>query len=124
MHNLLPAEWVSPGIVQTDIGRLQVLGSGQGSLSILIRPEAASVGQTDTGTVIGAKLIGRSFRGTLNHITVKCASGRSLAFILPANVKLPPLDQQIVLSLDPTGLVCLKDKPAEASLSTSFEPTN
>ena len=109
MQNLLPAEWIAPGTVRTDIGSLGVRGCGQGPLTVLIRPEAASLGRTEGYARIDGTLLSRSFRGTLVHIVVHCEPATALAFDLPAGVQVPCAGQPVTLSLAPEGIVCLAD---------------
>ena len=109
MQNLLPGEWIAPGTVHTDIGSLGVTGCGQGPLTVLIRPEAATLGRIEGCTRIDGTLRSRSFRGTLVHIVVHCEPDRALAFDLPAGVQVPRAGQPVTLSLAPEGIVCLAD---------------
>lgn len=109
MRNLLDGAWVEPGIVQTDIGRLDVEGCGDGSVIVLIRPEAAMTTHTEGGTRIEATLVQHSFRGALSHIEVRCPSGARLSFELPAHVALPDPGETIALTLRRQAMVCLEE---------------
>jgi ABC-type Fe3+/spermidine/putrescine transport system ATPase subunit len=110
MHNLLSGEWLAPGLVETSIGPLQIDGNDQGRTIVLIRPEAASVGQTGAGTVVSGTLVSRSFRGALVHVGVQCAPDRILSFDLPAGTEIPDAGQPIALTIKPAGIVCLREK--------------
>jgi ABC-type Fe3+/spermidine/putrescine transport system ATPase subunit len=109
MRNLLDGIWVGPGIVETDIGRLSVEGCGEGRLTVLIRPEAAMTSHAAEGTRIGGTLVGRSFRGALSHIEVRCSSGTRLTFELPAHIALPDPGESIALTLRRQAMVCLEE---------------
>jgi ABC-type Fe3+/spermidine/putrescine transport system ATPase subunit len=109
MRNLLPGDCVAPGIVDTEIGRLQVEGCLRGPTTVLIRPEAALVGSSQPGTTIRGTLIGRSFRGALIHVLVRCASDTTLAFDLPAGAEIPSNGEPVGLTLRPEGIVCLAE---------------
>lgn len=109
MRNLLDAVWVEPGIVQTDIGRLHVEGCGHGSLTVLIRPEAAMTTSTEEGTQVRGTLVRRSFRGALSHIEIQCSSGTRLTFELPAHIALPDVGDTIALTLRRQAMVCLAE---------------
>jgi ABC-type Fe3+/spermidine/putrescine transport system ATPase subunit len=109
MRNLLDGVWVEPGRVQTDIGLLHVEGCGDGSLTVLIRPEAATPEHDAEDTHIQGTLVRRSFRGALSHIEVRCPSGRSLAFELPAHVALPSPGETMALTLRREAIVCLDE---------------
>jgi hypothetical protein len=95
--------------VETQIGRLEVQGSGTGSLTVLIRPEAAATTSTEDGTRIEAALVRRSFRGALSHVEVHCASGTRLTFELPAHINLPELGQTVSLVLRREAIVCIEE---------------
>ena len=109
MHNLLPGTWLGPGSVETEIGPLQVAGSGKGDTTVLIRPEAATLDRHQPGAKVAGTLVGRSFRGTLLHITVRCPSGMQLAFDLPATTDAPTTGAPVALTVRPDGIICLRE---------------
>jgi len=109
MHNLLPGTWLGPGSVETEIGPLQVAGSGKGDTTVLIRPEAATLDRHQPGAKVAGTLVGRSFRGTLLHITVRCPSGMQLAFDLPATTDAPTTGAAVALTVRPDGIICLRE---------------
>jgi len=108
MQNLLPGEWIAPGLVQTGIGPLAVEGCGQGALTVLIRPEAATLDRLQEATTIEVTVINRSFHGATVHLVVQHASGVELAFDLPAGQGPPTAGQTVILTLRPAGIVCLE----------------
>lgn len=108
MHNLLPGEWESPGLVRTDIGALAVQGRGQGQVTVLVRPEAAVLGSSETGTGLECTVLRSSFRGARAHVTVECRSGRTLAFDMPVGEVLLQAGESIVLTLLPDAITCLE----------------
>ncbi len=106
MDNLLPGEWIAPQQVRTPIGVLRVVGEGKGPTTVLIRPEAAEIG--DGGkNAIGVMLTHRSFRGTFVHVTVRCAADISLSFDLPAGGQIPPEGESLTLTIRQEGIVCM-----------------
>ena len=109
MQNLLPGEWVAPGTVKTEIGLMSVAGSGEGCTTVLIRPEAATIDEHQTGAKVIGTLVGSSFRGTQIHATVECPSGTRLAFDLPATSDLPATNSPVTLTVRPDGIVCLRE---------------
>ena len=114
MHNLLPGQWQGAGWVATEIGPLHVEGCGEGEVTLLIRPEAAAIGQGGVdaegpGAAVSGILVGRSFRGALAHVIVQCTCGMTLAFDLPASAETPPVGQPIALTIRPEGIVCLSE---------------
>lgn len=113
MSNLLAGECIAPGLVRTDVGCLRTSAGAdscaEGPVTVLIRPEAAAIGQTDRGTAIHGTVTSRSFRGALIHATVQCARDLELAFDLPASTAVPAPGEPVALTLEPEGIVCLRD---------------
>jgi ABC-type Fe3+/spermidine/putrescine transport system ATPase subunit len=109
MHNLLPGKWIGPGLVATELGQLQVGGCGEGDTVVLIRPEAAMMESQASGAKVIGTLVGRSFRGTLLHISIQSTAGTLLAFDLPATTDVPNAGDSLVLTIRPDGIVCLRE---------------
>jgi ABC-type Fe3+/spermidine/putrescine transport system ATPase subunit len=118
LTNLLDAKIVE-GEVETAIGRLEIgdwrsaapnLESPISNLQLLIRPEAAQLG--DGPNTMRGVVTERSFRGERYRLGVRHESGIELAFNVPANADLPACGEPIILSLDPQALTIL---PAEST---------
>lgn len=86
-------------------------------VNILIRPEAASL-LTDgalaerppAGSILHGQLVARSFRGGRYRVEVKPEAGPPLTFELMAVGPLPAeLGDQVIVALDPAGVVLLKE---------------
>jgi ABC-type Fe3+/spermidine/putrescine transport system ATPase subunit len=107
MRNLLEGTRVRPGAVQTAIGLLHVEGCSDGPLTVLIRPEAATLNEDATGSRLECTLVRRSFRGALSHIEVQCASGVPLTFELPAHIALPDVGETMSMTIRRDAIVCL-----------------
>jgi ABC-type Fe3+/spermidine/putrescine transport system ATPase subunit len=114
LTNLLDAKIVEGG-VETTIGRLEIgdraleparSQSPSSNLQLLIRPEAAQLGE-DGPNVVRGVVTERSFRGERYRLTVRHDSGIELAFNMPANVDLLACGERIALSLDPRALALL-----------------
>jgi ABC-type Fe3+/spermidine/putrescine transport system ATPase subunit len=107
LTNLLDAKVVGNGI-ETEIGRLMIpnIKSQISNRKLLIRPEAARLGDTGPNVVRGV-VTERSFRGERYRLGVRHESGIELAFNVPANVDLPGCGEPITLSLDPQALTIL-----------------
>ena len=112
LTNLLDAQVLGDGRVDTAIGTLQMSGSILGAEAIgpapqvLIRPEAARAGEAGPNVLHGS-VIGRSFRGDYYRLTVRHTSGVELAFGFPASSDLPAPGESITLSLTPRALLLL-----------------
>jgi len=106
MRNLLEGTQVRPGVVHTAIGELRVEACGDGPLTVLIRPEAATLDDGAPGSQLECTLVRRSFRGALSHIQVRCAPGVLLAFELPAHIALPDIGETIKMTIRRDAIVC------------------
>lgn len=114
LTNLLDADVVGRGLVETAIGTLQVSDLGDGirdsgsKAHLLIRPEAArlDVDQASSNGLHGV-VVERSFRGEHYRLGVRHAGGVELTFNLPASAALPAPGELITLSLEPRALVLL-----------------
>lgn len=109
LTNLLDARIVKSGLVETEIGTLQVKGLGFGvwdlgfTTQLLIRPEAARLDGAGSNALRGI-VTERSFRGEYYRLGLRHASGVELTFNFPASVALPALGESITLSLNPQAL--------------------
>jgi ABC-type Fe3+/spermidine/putrescine transport system ATPase subunit len=113
LTNLLDANAVGRGVIETMIGTFQVQDFEPGAwdlpdAQLLIRPEAArlDVGADDPNLLRGV-VVERSFRGERYRLGVRHASGVELTLNFPASVALPALGESVTLSLDPRALVLL-----------------
>jgi ABC-type Fe3+/spermidine/putrescine transport system ATPase subunit len=112
LNNLLDASIVGRGLVETQIGTLQVENLGLAledrghTTQLLIRPEAARLGELGSNVLQGV-VVERSFRGERYRLGVRHASGVELNFSFLTNVALPTPGEPITLSLDPRVLMLL-----------------
>ncbi|HET90638.1 MAG TPA: ABC transporter ATP-binding protein [Chloroflexi bacterium] len=112
LTNLLDADIVAGGWVETPIGRLQVETEGTGvrnssrKMQVLIRPEAGRPGAGGPNPLHGT-VTDRSFRGEYYRIEIRHASGVTITLNAPANIPLPAPGEPITLSLDPQALALL-----------------
>lgn len=112
LTNLLDASILGLGQVETAIGTLQVkdrqseIGDVGSRVQLLIRPEAARVGEVGPNLLVGV-VVERSFRGEYYRLGVRHAGGVELTFNFPADVTLPGTGESITLSLAPGALMLL-----------------
>ncbi len=107
--NLLPGTITQaiPLVVRTEVGRFPIHGTCRASspVTLLIRPEAASIGPNPSSIQLEGTLTSRSFRGGHYQIEVACPAGPSLTFALrAAPSELPAIGQSILLHLDPGAI--------------------
>jgi thiamine transport system ATP-binding protein/spermidine/putrescine transport system ATP-binding protein len=122
LTNLLQAELNSDGTISTAIGALLVnhnpqfttrdsqLAIRNSQFTLLIRPDAARLHNTDAVNRLRAQVTGRSFRGSLTRLTVQPEHGPALTFDFNAQ-PLPAVGEVVELCLDPERLTIL---PGEA----------
>jgi len=112
LTNLLDARVVGPGRVETVIGTLQVEGQGAACdlelVKLLVRPEAARPGDGGPNRVSGV-VAKRAFRGSFYSVALRFSGGKVLLFEWPAGRRAPRVGETIRLSLDPVGLVLLRE---------------
>ncbi len=107
LDNLVRAQPVAdedPTQVDTAIGRLPVSTPVEGPVTILIRPEAASLDGAQPLTLQG-ELVERSFRGTTQRAVIRVAEGVQLSFDFTSSEKLPPVGETLVIGLDPARAI-------------------
>jgi ABC-type Fe3+/spermidine/putrescine transport system ATPase subunit len=107
--NLLPGTIIQtvPLVVQTEVGSFPIPGTCPASspVTLLIRPEAASLGPNSSSIQLEGTLTSRSFRGGHYQIEVACPAGPSLTFALrAAPSELPAVGESIQLHLDPGAI--------------------
>jgi ABC-type Fe3+/spermidine/putrescine transport system ATPase subunit len=112
LTNLLDASILRLGQVETAIGTLQVkdrqseIGDLGSKVQLLIRPDAARVGEVGPNLLVGV-VVERTFRGEYYRLDVRHAGGVELTFNFPADVALPGPGESITLSLAPGALMLL-----------------
>jgi len=128
LTNLIEARMVKRGLVETEIGRLEVgdwglglllrrsrrIGDPESVATLLIRPEAArlDVREPQSNGESGPNLLRgmvteRSFRGERYRLRIRHAGGIALTFSFPAGIDLPAPGEPITLSLNPRALALL-----------------
>lgn len=103
LDNLLQAQPVAGDDhtqVDTPIGRLPVPRPVKEAVTILIRPEAASLDGAQPLTLQG-KLVERSFRGTTQRAVIRLAEGVQMSFDFSSSQELPPVGETLVIGLNP-----------------------
>lgn len=106
LDNLLEAKPVPDDAhqVETKIGRLPVSDGVEGPVTVLIRPEAASLEESSQLTVEG-ELVERSFRGTTQRAVLRVNGEVQLSFDFPSSERLPTVGAKIKVGLDPERAV-------------------
>lgn len=113
LTNLYDARVAERGQVETPLGRLEVADAdlehdlGR-SLQLLIRPEAAQLGNEGPNQV-ELEVTACSFRGDTYQLDARHSSGLDMTFNFSPRVELPAVGETLVLSLDPQALTLLQD---------------
>ncbi len=108
--NLLAATVIEPGRVETRLGqwRLPATSAIQAgtAVTVLIRPEAASLNPAAGGLAVEARLMSTIFRGRFYQAVFVASSGVELTFeMTPGN--LPQSERDVTLWLDPASILVL-----------------
>jgi len=105
----------SKAVIKTPIGYLPLEKDVTGKVTVLIRPDSATLDQQKTFQISG-KVIETSFRGTLSRIVVSVDnqldnSEIKLTFEFSSNMQIPEIGEIISLSFDPrTAVQLFQDK--------------
>ena len=105
----------SKAVIKTPIGYLPLEKVVTGKVTVLIRPDSATLDQQKTFQISG-KVIETSFRGTLSRIVVSVDnqldnSEIKLTFEFSSNMQIPEIGELISLSFDPkTAIQLFQDK--------------
>jgi len=117
MRNLLPGRWAAPGRVETLLGLLNVAGCGRGEVTVLIRPDAATLAPHGALPSIQGVVTASSFLGAQMRVAVRCRGGVVLSFDLPAaQTHLPQVGEPVVLGIRSKGVICLPTGEAAEKL--------
>ncbi len=102
LDNLLEGQVERRGegtVVQTRVGALPLDAPADGQVTLLLRPETASLdGQGDVE--ISGELVERSFRGSTQRIVLRLSDGQRLSFDFPSTTELPQVGKKVVLWVD------------------------
>ena len=106
LDNLLPGKVGKDGdqfTIETPIGRLSTYEQGLGSVTVLIRPDAARLdGQGELQ--LEGSLVKRSFRGNTCRAVIEI-NGVHLTFEFLSNAPLPAEGERVRLSFDPAQAI-------------------
>lgn len=90
--------------VRTELGSFPVEPEVEGPVSVLLRPETASLDGEGSMQLEG-ELVERSFRGSTQRIVLRLDSGQRLSFDFGASARMPELGDKLRLSLDPRDAI-------------------
>jgi ABC-type Fe3+/spermidine/putrescine transport system ATPase subunit len=100
--NLLPGELIAADgeyVIQTAIGPLPTTAALPGNVTVLVRPDAAGLDDSQPVALEG-RVIRKTFQGSTCRIEIE-VKGAQLVFDLPSNLPLPVSGESIRLSYSP-----------------------
>jgi ABC-type Fe3+/spermidine/putrescine transport system ATPase subunit len=113
MTNLIEGEVVKDGqqnFIETTLGRFPIDLSVEGPVTVLLRPESATINGRN-GIKLSGKMLEKTFRGNLCHTTISI-NGTALDFQFPSSSDIPDEGQEIQLSLDSKqGILVFPSEP-------------
>lgn len=102
LENLLHGQVSREGgraVVQTEIGVLPAPEGAEGQITMLLRPDTVRIGNGQV--TIDGMVIDRSFRGSLQRMTLRTENGVELQFDLLSSQPVPRTGEPITVSFDP-----------------------
>jgi ABC-type Fe3+/spermidine/putrescine transport system ATPase subunit len=103
LDNLIPGRVVRDGpgwSAETALGTFPVQAEGAGEVTVLIRPDAASL-DGGRGPILEGIVVERSFRGSQLRAVIEASSGHRLTFVFSFWDGFPEVGAQVRLVLDP-----------------------
>jgi len=85
---------------ETALGTFPVQAEGAGEVTVLIRPDAASL-DGGRGPILEGIVVERSFRGSQLRAVIEASSGHRLTFVFSFWDGFPEVGAQVRLVLDP-----------------------
>lgn len=119
MTNLVEGEAVIDGeknFIETSLGRFPTTNSIEGRVTVLLRPESATLNGR-SGIQLHGKLVEKTFRGNLCQATISI-NGTPLDFQFLSSTDLPAEGEDIQLSLDPKEGILVFPPELDDSIST------
>jgi ABC-type Fe3+/spermidine/putrescine transport system ATPase subunit len=90
-------------IIHTSIGQIPFAGDIQGSITLMIRPDSATINGTE-GLPLQGKIVEKIFQGNLCQVVISI-NGTNLKFYFLTNTKIPEIEEDIQFSINPAGIV-------------------
>ncbi len=104
LDNLIPGRVLREGsgwAAETELGRFPVQAEAEGQITLLIRPDAATLDGEDGPSVLGG-VVERSFRGSQIRAVIETTSGQRLTFVFSFWEGFPEVGAQVRVALDPS----------------------
>lgn len=119
MTNLIKGEAVidsDQNYIETSLGRFPTSKSIEGRVTVLLRPESATLNGR-SGIQLHGKMVEKTFRGNLCQVTISI-DGTTFDFNFLSNSELPDEGKDILLSLDPQdGILVFRSELGEPNFT-------
>jgi ABC-type Fe3+/spermidine/putrescine transport system ATPase subunit len=89
--------------VETPLGEFPISESIEGNVTVLIRPDLASL-DGQSGIILKGRVVEKTFRGNLSQVIINISDFR-LTFHFLSNIDLPEVGSTIKLNLDPSEAI-------------------
>ena len=106
LSNLLPGivkEGTGRAYIESALGRTPFDGELNGQVSLLIRPDAASLNGGD-GFILDGKVIEKTFQGNLYQVIISTLDSE-LKFYFPTTETIPEKGDYIQFTINPSGII-------------------
>jgi len=118
--NLLNGRIISSNtnnFIQTTIGDIPIDRDVNGAVTVLIRPETSTIGQSKrcqlSGRVVSSSFRGASIRVVITTPSIINNNSVNLTFEFPANENIPAVGEEIIISFDPNDTIQIFKKDQE-----------
>lgn len=106
LSNLIPGvvmDGTDQAYIESPLGRIPFDGKSKGQVSLLIRPDSASINSGD-GIILEGEVIEKTFQGNLYQVIISSLD-REFKFYFPTTTKIPEKGEHLQFTINPSGII-------------------
>jgi ABC-type Fe3+/spermidine/putrescine transport system ATPase subunit len=106
LSNLIPGivkDGTDQAYIESPLGRIPYDGEFKGQVSLLIRPDSASINSVD-GIILEGKVLEKTFQGNLYQVIIYSLD-REFKFYFPTTTKIPEKGELLQFTINPSGII-------------------
>jgi len=93
--------------IESPLGRIPFDGKSKGQVSLLIRPDSASINSGD-GIILEGEVIEKTFQGNLYQVIISSLD-REFKFYFPTTTKIPEKGEHLQFTINPSGIIPINE---------------